>query len=379
MSPRRPARGGAAAHERAPVGPPLYIAHTMPGLETIAGDEVRARLEGARLQGFKHLPQRNGLALFDYAGDPADLLKLRTAEDVFVVAARLPKAPWGFEGLSAMYEALSASPVWDAAVAMMTRLQPAHKGPRRFRVIARLVGPNQPYRRSDFAQSVSKAVERRTRDQWRSVDEGEDVEVWASLVGLDFLVALRLSTADMRHRAYQEQHLEAALRPSVAAALAWLTRPAAEDVFLDAFCGTGTVLIERALAGRHRLLLGGDLSATALAAAAANLGPRHKPRHLLRWNAIRLPLASGSVNATASNLPFGVQMGTPRQVQTLYQGYLRELARVMAPGGRAALLAGQGDLLAQLAGQSGDWTMQRLLPITLLGQRASVSVLRRER
>lgn len=354
-----------------------YYVHTMPGLETVAGDEARARLPGVALQGFKQIPKRNGLALLDYAGDPRDLMRLRTAEDIFIVAARLPKAPWGYEGLAAIFDSVVKSATLSPALELATRLRSTRRGRQGFRLITRLISVNQPYRRADLQQSVEKAIERHTKRRWMAVAEGEQVEIWANLIGLDFICGIRLTDETMRHRGYQVEHLPASLRPSVAAGLAWLTDPQAEDVFLDPMCGAGTLLIERDLLARHRLLLGGDLNPQALAVSAANIGPRHKPRQLFHWDATRLPLADGSIHKIACNLPFGVQLGTPQEAAALYAAFVRELERVLAPRGRAALLSAQGRALPELIRQSAVLQSVKTYAVNVLGRDATITVLRR--
>jgi 23S rRNA G2445 N2-methylase RlmL len=349
----------------------------MPGLEVVAGDEIRARLSGAGLQGFKHIPKRNGLALFDYAGDIEDLWHLRTAEDLFVVAVRLPKVPWGYEGLAAIFDGIVKSAALSPAFGLVGRLRGIRRGRLGFRTITRIISKNQPYRRVDLQQSVEKAIERHTKRRWMAVAEGEQVEVWANLIGLDFICGLRLTDESMRHRDYQVEHLPASLRPSVAAALVWLTQPQADDVFLDPMCGAGTLLIERGLASRHRLLLGGDISPQALAASVTNLGPRHKPRQLLLWDATRLPLQDGSIHKVACNVPFGVQLGTPREAAKLYAAFVGELGRVLAPGGRAALLSAQGRTLEGLVRESGALQTLKAHPVNVLGRDATITVIRR--
>lgn len=356
--------------------PRLYYVHTMPGLEGVAAEELVRFPEAAHV-GYKQIPKRNGLALFTYAGDPADLLTLRTIEDLFVVAARIPKVPWGYEGLSAIYEGLSRAEGLSSALAMASPKQRGRSSQGTFRVITRLVTKDPPYRRLDLEHCVEKAIERQTRGKWRAVGEEAQVEVWANLIGFDFLCGVRLSPATLRHREYKQEHLPASLRPSVAAALVWLSKPQPRDIFLDPFCGTGTILIERALMGRHRLLLGGDRDEQALAAAAENIGPRHKPCQLFQWEATHLPLAEKSVDVLVSNPPFGVQMGKPREIPALYQAFVREMARVLTPGGRAVLLSGQGELVLDLLQSQRAFALQRTLSIHLLGRKANIFVARR--
>ena len=358
---------------------PAYYVHTLPGLERIAWDEAQARLPGAASQGFKKVYRRNGLALLAYDGPAEDLLKLRTAEDVFAVAAQMPVA-WGYQGFSETYEALVKGRWLRPLSPHLAARGLGHPQARiAFRLVTRLSGPQQPYNRSDLERSISRAIEKATKGRWQAADDRAQVELWANLIGREFLLGLRLSDPTMRHRDYKVAHLPASLRPSAAAAMVWLSRPEADDVLLDPFCGAGTIVIERALMGRYRLLLGGDLDADALAAAAENIGPRHKPRQLLHWDAQALPLDARSVNVVVSNLPFGVQIGDPALVRALYPAAVTEIARVLAPGGRAVLLASEEELLQSALARYPALVVDRHYPVDLLGQPASIVVAHRTR
>lgn len=102
----------------------------------------------------------------------------------------------------------------------------------------------------------------------------------------------------------------------------------AEDVLIDVACGTGDVA--RAFAGaavRPARIVGLDFSASMLAEAAAR---PIAAGSFVQGDALRLPLADGS--ATLITCAFGV-----RNFQDLAGG-LREMYRVLAPGGRAVIL-----------------------------------------
>ncbi len=359
--------------------PTDYYVHTLPGIEGIAWDEIQEKAPSAALQGFKVVPGRNGIVLFAAQADPADLLALRTGEDLFWTVIRIPEVPWGWEGLEMLRERLLAELSLNHGLNLLRGLRPPRSQAVTFRVIARMAGKNQPYRRSELADVVTKAVRNRTRRQWKAVQEGEQVELWANLLGRELVLGLRLSDESMRHRPYQQVHLPATLRPSMAAAMVRLTQPSPGDVFLDPLCGTGTLLIERGLYGRHGLLVGGDLDPAALAAAQENIGRQHRPRELLLWDAGRLPLASGSVDRLASNLPFGKQLGRPRDLPVLYRRIAAEMERVLSAQGRAVLLTSElRTLRAALQGQEG-LALGRSYSVNLLGQPATIQLAERSR
>ena len=349
----------------------------MPGLESVAWSEIKRRLPSVRRPSLRVVPRRNGLVAFSYEGPPTDLLALRTVEDLFVTLAQV-EVPWGYAGLSSVYEALLRGRSYDSALATY-RLVTGRRIPRRvgFRVIARMASKDPPYRRLDLQRSVEKAISKHGHANWVAVRQGETVEIWANVIGRELICGLRLSDASMRHREYQVSHLPASLRPSVAAAMVLLSEPERDELFMDAMCGAGTIVIERALAERHALLIGGDIETRALEAAAANIGPKHKPRQLLRWDARRLPLARASVDKVATNLPFGKQMGSPKRLRSLYAGFVRELDRVLTSDGRAVLLSSETRLLVQCVDQVSGLVVAHRRRVDLLGQAATIHTITR--
>ena len=165
---------------------------------------------------------------------------------------------------------------------------------------------------------------------------------------------MRLSDRTMRHRFERKIELPAALRPSVAAAMVFLTEPAADDVFLDPMAGSGTILYERMQAGPFARLLGGDIEPERVDAARKNVrGSRKKPGanamqpDIRQWDARQLPLDAGSVDKVATNLPFGKQLRGAETPARLYPPVLAELQRVVRPGGRIVLLSSEYDLIKE--------------------------------
>ncbi|MFL5806297.1 MAG: TRM11 family SAM-dependent methyltransferase [Roseiflexaceae bacterium] len=353
-----------------------YIAQTQPGFEAIAAEEIAARIEGARLRGTRAVADKNGMVLFEYAGDPRDLFGLRTIEDLFVLVAALPNLPPTAAGLRLLRDA-AASASLDPALQLSRQISPGRggRGKLRFRVVARQVG-QAAYRRVDAQRAVERAILGRADHRWSLEDEGA-LELWLTLLPGEALLALRLSDERMRHRDYKIDHLPASLRPSAAAALAWLTRPAPDDVFLDPMCGAGTILIERAHAGRYALLLGGDIRAEALAVARANVGPRYKPIELREWDARELPIDAGSISAAAVNLPFGRQIGSAEENRALYPATLRELARVLRPGARLAVLTGDRRTFDETLRRARGLARRQVYPVQVLGQPAAVYLIER--
>lgn len=355
------------------LGPGAYIVHTQPGFEAVAWSEVESRVPGTRLIALRTTPDRAGMAIF-HAPRPDRLGSLRTAEDVFsIVGYRRGLGP-DKATLEKIRAAVRGAPYVEDALIARTRIVPGSRAGRRlrFKVVARMSGEHE-FRRVDLRRAVETGVLERGDRTWRPDETGADAEFWATVLDDELILAMRLSDDRMRHREYKIAHRPGSLRPSVAAALALLSDPAAEDVVLDPMCGVGTVLIERAHLGRYAMLLGGDSEAEMLAAARENLGPRFKPIELRQWDAAALPLADSSVSKIVTNLPWGIKHGSHGENRRLYPRLLAEFRRVLRNDGRAVLLTAETRLMREL------WTgglirPARVLHVSVLGVPAAVYV-----
>lgn len=355
--------------------PVAYYAQTMPGVEHIAWLEVRRRFPHAALREYLFAKERNGILVFDYAGSPDDLLDLRTVEDVFLLALSTEITSRTRSGLQEVMRAIETDPLFEQAIQCF-RKQRGLGSRLSYRVVTRMEGQHQ-FRRVDVEQAVLQGQARRVGDAWRLVEEEADVEVWANLLGGRLLCGLRLSDRTMRHRAYQVAHLPASLRPSVAAAMVLLTEPDDHDTFLDPMCGSGTLLAERMLAGDYHQVLGGDLEARHVEAARQNLAGLGTGWRVSRWDARRLPLAAESIDAVATNPPFGKQIGSRREIEHLYPAFMAELARVLKPGGRAVILSSQYELLKEAVRQQSGLQIVRGYSVAVLGEWGRIYLLKK--
>ncbi len=318
----RPARGA-----RAQTTAVSLALHVVPGLEDLASRWVGQEIPTADVErAWRDFDERTSLLPIhlDREGDASSaaevLLTCPLAEDVFATALRIDDVPPVFAGLHVVRDAVAHDPALTAALDVAFKL---HGAVRRvtYRVICRTAGRHS-FRRVDLQRAVEHGVTQRF-PSWRLVEDAARLELWVVLAERRLWLGVRLSDAAMRHRSYLQASLPAALKPTVARAMVVLSRPTPDDVFLDPMCGSGTILLERAASARHARLLGGDLDPAAVDATVTNVGPRHKPISLQRWDARQLPLRAGSVTALVCNLPFGRQVGTAEENRRLYPALQR--------------------------------------------------------
>ncbi|HSU91273.1 MAG TPA: methyltransferase domain-containing protein [Sporolactobacillaceae bacterium] len=373
---KKPARERVAPHPLR-FGPNLYIAHTQPGFEAIAADEIAARVAGAREITRRGVPDRAGMTIF-FAPNAQKLTALRTVEDLFGLAGYRAGLPPEIQSLEKIRASAREAPLVDAALQARVKVSLGARAGRRlkFRVIARMAGEHE-FRRVDFQRAVERGIVERTDHTWR-LEEGEEAEVefWATMIDSEFFLTVRLSDDRMRHREYKAAHRPASLRASSAAALAWLSEPHDDDVVLDPFCGAGTILIERAHLGKYAMLLGSDRDQAALAAARTNVGARYKPIQLENWDAAAIPLGDASVGKIVTNLPWGIRYGSHGENRKLYPEWFREFARVLKSGGTMVLLTAEWRLMRDLERSRKLSPPSKVIRVSLLGTPASVYVIK---
>jgi tRNA (guanine6-N2)-methyltransferase len=160
-----------------------------------------------------------------------------------------------------------------------------------------------------------------------------------------FELLARISPRPLSTRAWRVCNLPGALNACAASIMADLTQPGPADVYLNLGCGSGTLLIERALLGPAQRLLGCDIDADALACARENVAAASlNTVELEAWDATALPLPDASVDALTIDLPFGQLVGSHAENAELYPRLLAEAARVAKPGARFVAITHQSRL-----------------------------------
>lgn len=346
----------------------LYSIIVSAGLETIAREELTQRFsETGHLKILQRKPQR---ILFQYTGNPRELLSLRTAEHLFLVLKHIPKMTRSRGSLAALSGSLARfnfKEMFECCrqVGIKVRKRTA------YRVTSRLSGKRN-FRRVDLQRVVERAFLERG---WYMESSKSALDVWAEVHGDDGYISVKLSSNDMAQRPYKQAHIPASLKPTLAYSMVRLSRPHPEDVFLDAMCGAGTILLERALINRYRYLIGGDIATDALDATAMNFGRKHQPRQFFHWDSRSLPLRSKSVDKIVCNLPFGETIGNVPQLTNLYRQCLIEYERVLRSRGRMVLLTSQNRLLDDELRQRRSLRVTQQVRVDVRGMLAQIYVI----
>jgi 23S rRNA G2445 N2-methylase RlmL len=355
---------------------PACYAMVIPGLESVAKDEITRDLGGDVKK------TSEGLIIFRVPEINDSLLRLRTVEDVFLLAWGTDQLSFRADDLERIRRWTDRGANWDRLLQIHHAIRPKPKSRPTYRLVTQMAGKHG-YRRVDARKALVRGLAGKFPASWRPAEENAAVEIWLTIHGARAVCGLRLSDRTMRHRTYKMEHIPASLRPTVAAAMIRLADVKPQHMILDPLCGAGTILAEllefaRAAfpswAGSEKNQLqvcGGDIDPVALRAAGANLRRLGRVK-LARWDAGLLPLESQSVDRLISNPPFGQQLGKPEEILSLYHRLLLEFERVLKAGGRAVLLVSDFLALKQAAEVVG-WKPLTHLRVRVLGQPAHLT------
>ncbi|HKA07296.1 MAG TPA: methyltransferase domain-containing protein [Gemmataceae bacterium] len=349
---------------------PACYAMVLPGLEAIAADEITRDLGGDVKKAEK------GAVVFRVQQITPDLLRLRTVEDVFLLAWGTDSLTYRAEDLKSIRHWTAKEADWQQLLSLHHAIRPKPKGKPTYRLVTQM-GGTHGYRRVDAGKALAQGLGGVFPPSWRPADENAAVEVWLTIRGATAVCGLRLSDKTMRHRVYKVEHQPASLRPTIAAAMVRLAGAGPAEIVLDPMCGAGTLLAEQIELSKARKTgrvetWGGDRDMNMLRAAASNLH-RVGPAMLAQWDARRLPLATTSVDRVICNPPFGKQLASPEEIGPLYRAVIRESDRVLRPGGRAVFLVSEPEVLRN-AIKPYRWQPARQLKVEVLGQEAEIGV-----
>lgn len=344
---------------RLPQAQPLNLfALTTAGLETVSAHEL------ALLPDVTVTERAYRRITFTCAGSLASLLALCSVDDVFVHGAtwtEIGRPRNVLERLRQLGARLDLCP----ALAQCAQVRAVPCAPH-FSLSISSVGKRN-YTIDEMKAILAERIASRHRWTYEPDDRLADVHVRLFLDHEQGVVGVRLAKQPLHERRYRRAHVVGALKPSVAGAMALLAKVDSQTRALDPCCGSGTLVIEAALQGARAC--GGDSDPLAVEAARVNCQAAGVVASIQRWQAQALPLADASVDRVLCNLPWGRQSRLDVPVAAFYREVCAEMRRVLAAGGRLALLTS-----APEAVEVPGLAAAGYLEISLYGQRPTILV-----
>jgi tRNA (guanine6-N2)-methyltransferase len=317
----------AASDDRA-----ILVARSIRGLEWLLAEELKSSFD-AKISAIGHREVRFCAPL------TRNLLDIGTADDVFMECGAIGEVPHTRDALVLLPEAVVRLPLAETLTAI-SRLRPLRNS-LEMEVTASFLG-RRNYNRYEIEDVVGEAIANKIGLSYRDHTSllSSDVEIsWrVHIRHRSAFVGLRLGEHPLHRRSYKLASRTGSLHPPVAYAMGALACLQKDMTCLDPFCGVATILIEAHSIEPNALFLGSDIDHEVLRGARANANRAGSPILLVAADAGRLPYRAKSINRIVSNVPWGTAVapeGLVAQSQTVFR---EELARILAPNGRAILL-----------------------------------------
>ncbi len=331
-----------------------YIVHTVKGLEPIAKEELAALLPDSRI-----VDEQTKRLIVEYDGDVTEIMQLRTADDISVlVAANLDEI-----------ETVD----WAHIREVITQYRPIDTDA--FSVTVSKY--KSPINVDELTHVVATFISETYGWHYEPKDH-TNFDIRLIIEQDDELVAVRVGSESLFHRPYKQESYIGALRPSIAAAMAFEATQGKSDLkIVDTFCGSGTILAEAYIAGHE--IYGNDLDTNAVNIThrvLSNLGYKYVEERVKQQNATKTTWPEGYFDCAISNLPWDSQISV-ESMTTLYQKTLQEWQRILKPGATIAVLLANPQLFIKYVKK----TFGKDIPITTytlghLGQTPTLLVCR---
>ena len=347
----------------------IYSISVSSGLESLARKELLTRYgDNDNLKILKREPQK---IIFQFTGNPKELLELRTAEHLHIIAKHITGMTRSRQSLTAIRNAISRLNLQDIANrCRQTGMRLRKRIP--FRVICRMSGQRN-FQKRDLQQVVEKAFINRG---WQLTKSDTALDIVVEMHGGDAYISIRISKQYWGERIKKQTRIAHSIKSTVANGMVSLSQPHPNDIFLDPMCGAGTVLLERAYSGRYRYLIGGDISTESLDATKINFGRQHQPRQFFHWDAQKLPIQSNSVDKIVCNLLINTRTReTVSAITNFYGNALQQFENVLKPRGRMVLLTLDPLLLDKRIKHHDTLKVRQKVNVDVSGKRGRIFVI----
>jgi len=358
------------------------------GLGDVLADEVREVLEVEP----RPAPGRDDALVVDLPGDRLGRVRrLRTAVAAFVVLHHdvpRPRALLSGEHLQRIVDAAYAS--LRVAGSSTFRFEAAGADSAVFArladELARATGLKHDPGEGELVVKVRRG---HRRDSDRANDRGSDRGNdrggdRGGDPGWDVLV--RIGPRPLSARTWRVADFPGAANATIAAAMVRLAGVQPDDRVLNLMCGSGTLLVERLLAGPAAAAVGIDVADDALAAARENLEAAGLTRRVAlaqadalapsSWPADLLPGSSADV--ILADPPWGTLHGRHADAPAVHAGLLRAAHAVAAPGARLVVLTHEVKVMAAAVRDAADlWHAQPPVRVFAKGHHPRIHVLTR--
>lgn len=158
----------------------------------------------------------------------------------------------------------------------------------------------------------------------------------------------------MHRRGYRVYDHPAALKPTLASAMLYISGVRDKQVVVDPMCGGGTIPIEAALLYEDSSIYGFDINPLHIRGALMNaVAAGVDDRIVFRvWDARKIHEVVGDVDHMILNPPYGIRYGDPYSIRRLYRRFLESAYKTLASNGRITMITTEYTTIHKIAHQT---------------------------
>jgi 23S rRNA G2445 N2-methylase RlmL len=334
-----------------------FIAFTTKGLEEIARDEIIATL--ADTKKLEIGPKR---IAFD-SGLDKKLLSLRTVDDIGLLVAH-------FRATSLEEVVMGVLKIdFNKAKAVLAEWRTLDGT---FSLTVGLVGVKDSTT-EDIIQKVQDNIS--DKYKWTFTEkEHKNFDIRIFVDHSEVYVSVRLTKEPLGKRDYKKLSKKGSLKATVAAGIVLAVTDNEQGLeVLDSFCGSGTILCEAFINGNE--IYGGDTDPESVKITKENLkNLGYKSLENIRqMDATKTNWSSGYFDVAVSNLPWNKQIKV-NSITGLYEGSIKEFARVLKLNGSLCLLVSKPELAVKYVKKYFPNNSIKAYKIGLLGQTPTIVI-----
>lgn len=163
------------------------------------------------------------------------------------------------------------------------------------------------------------------------------------------------------------------LHPELVYVLNYLSEPSPQDVFLDLFCGSGAIPLQRAKHWKYKKIIASDVNVDMVTKRFNNTKPAPRNFTIHTADATNMSrIADASISKIVTDPPWG-KFNKVANIDTLYRGFLSECCRVLARKGIAVILTAEKELVPSIISEHNlPLHIQDRYNILVSGQKAAV-------
>lgn len=342
-----------------------FFLQTQIGIEKITELELESKFRSKYSFDYSgYIPHKNGMVQIEWK-DTRSLNfynELGTIEDAFLILDYVKNIS-ATASLKEIFKRVNIDNVkknLDYFFDKLNTFGPASE----FRFVTRKKASND-FRRIDL-ENIAKDFFRKNTRRMEVTDQEGVKEVWVTLVKNRLILAVRLTTKEMRHSYYKTALVDGSLRPSVAFGMNFLADIKSTSTIWDPFCGAGTIGAEIVDNFKFKKLLLSDISAEAIENTKENLGnvknyDKNKGKVSIRHEDFFE--SKNYADIVISNLPFGNKYGIEEEFISNFWKKVnatKQLSRLV--------------ILFPVVLENKNWQKVREFPVQVLGYPAYITV-----